>query len=45
MRVLLVEDDVDMAASLKASLTADEHDVEIAGDGELGEFYGVERRL
>lgn len=41
MRVLLVEDDVDMAASLKASLTADEHDVEIAGDGELGESMAL----
>ena len=36
MRVLLVEDDADMAASLKASLAADDHEVEIAGDGELG---------
>lgn len=36
MRVLLVEDDAEMAASLKASLTADAHDVEIAADGELG---------
>ena len=36
MRVLLVEDDAEMAASLKASLTADAHEVEIAGDGELG---------
>lgn len=41
MRVLLVEDDSDMAASLKASLTADEHDVEIAGDGELGESMAL----
>lgn len=41
MRVLLVEDDADMAASLKASLTADEHDVEIAGDGELGESMAL----
>jgi len=37
MRVLLVEDDAEMAASLKASLAADDHDVEIAGDGELGQ--------
>ena len=41
MRVLLVEDDADMAASLKASLTADSHDVEIAGDGELGESMAL----
>jgi len=37
MRVLVVEDDVDVAASLRASLTADEHDVEVAGDGEAGQ--------
>jgi two-component system, OmpR family, response regulator len=37
MRVLLVEDDADMAESLKASLASDSHDVELAGDGELGE--------
>jgi two-component system OmpR family response regulator len=30
-----------MAQSLKASLTADEHDVEIAGDGELGESMAM----
>lgn len=36
MRVLVVEDDADVAASLRASLTADEHDVEIASDGEQG---------
>ena len=37
MRVLLVEDDADMAESLKASLTADDHSVDVAGDGELGQ--------
>jgi two-component system OmpR family response regulator len=37
MRVLLVEDDLDMAESLKASLAADSHEVDHAGDGELGE--------
>jgi two-component system OmpR family response regulator len=37
MRVLLVEDDTEMAESLKASLTADDHDVEIASDGEMGQ--------
>jgi two-component system, OmpR family, response regulator len=37
MRVLVVEDDAEMAESIKASLVADEHTVEIAGDGELGE--------
>ena len=30
MRVLLVEDDAEMAQSLKASLAADDHEVEIA---------------
>ena len=39
MRVLLVEDDAEMAASLKASLSADDHDVEIAGDGEIGRAH------
>lgn len=37
MRVLLVEDDHDVAATLKASLVADEHDVDHASDGEMGE--------
>jgi len=37
MRVLLVEDDVDMAQSLKASLAADDHEVDVANDGESGE--------
>ncbi len=37
MRVLIVEDDADVAATLKASLTADEHEVDLAVDGELGE--------
>jgi two-component system OmpR family response regulator len=37
MRVLLVEDDTDMAETLKASLAADEHDVDVANDGETGE--------
>ncbi|MEQ1618619.1 MAG: response regulator transcription factor [Terricaulis sp.] len=37
MRVLIVEDDADVAATLKASLTADEHEVDLAIDGELGE--------
>jgi two-component system OmpR family response regulator len=41
MRVLLVEDDSDVAASLKASLVADEHDVDLAGDGELGESMAL----
>lgn len=42
MRVLLVEDDLDMAASLKASLTADSHDVDHAGDGETGEQMALD---
>jgi len=41
MRVLLVEDDADMAESLRASLTADQHEVEIAGDGELGQTMAM----
>jgi len=41
MRVLLVEDDADMAESLRASLSADEHEVEIAGDGELGQSMAM----
>ncbi|QGZ95575.1 response regulator transcription factor [Terricaulis silvestris] len=41
MRVLLVEDDLDMAESLKASLAADSHEVDHAGDGELGESMAL----
>ena len=37
MRVLLVEDDADMAESLRASLADDDHQVELASDGEAGE--------
>ena len=37
MRVLLVEDDADMAESLRASLAGDDHTVELASDGEAGE--------
>jgi two-component system OmpR family response regulator len=37
MRVLVVEDDTDMAESLKTSLVGDDHDVEWASDGETGE--------
>ena len=37
MRVLVVEDDVDMAESLRASLIEDDHHVELASDGEAGE--------
>ncbi|MEZ6022865.1 MAG: hypothetical protein R3C16_05505 [Hyphomonadaceae bacterium] len=36
MRVLVVEDDLDMAESLRTSLSADEHDVDVANDGEAG---------
>ena len=42
MRVLLVEDDADMAQTLKSSLTADEHEVDVAGDGETGESMAIE---
>lgn len=41
MRVLLVEDDADVAATLKASLMADEHEVDHAADGELGESMAL----
>jgi two-component system, OmpR family, response regulator len=41
MRVLVVEDDADMAESLKASLVGDDHDVETANDGELGETMAL----
>src|SRR5262249_47559177 len=37
MRVLVVEDDADMAESLKTSLVGDDHHVEWASDGETGE--------
>lgn len=37
MRVLVVEDDTDMAESLKTSLAGDDHQVEWASDGETGE--------
>ncbi len=37
MRVLVVEDDADMAESLRASLIGDDHHVELASDGEAGE--------
>lgn len=37
MRILLVEDDPDMAANLRASLVADEHEVDVAADGEAGQ--------
>src|ERR1700750_1975264 len=41
MRVLLVEDDADMAESLRASLSGDDHHVELASDGEAGEEMAV----
>ncbi|HWA00177.1 MAG TPA: response regulator transcription factor [Caulobacterales bacterium] len=37
MRVLLVEDDADMAKTLSSSLRDDDHEVELASDGEAGE--------
>ncbi|MBY0562899.1 MAG: response regulator transcription factor [Hyphomonadaceae bacterium] len=42
MRVLLVEDDPDMAENVRASLTADGHVVDLAGDGELGQSIALE---
>jgi two-component system, OmpR family, response regulator len=37
MRVLLVEDDIELAANLQKALEGDDHDVDVAYDGELGE--------
>jgi len=42
MRVLLVEDDPDMAESLRASLSADSHEVDHANDGGIGEQMATE---
>ena len=42
MRVLLVEDDSDMAESLRATLAGDDHEVEIASDGEAGESMAAD---
>ena len=42
MRVLLVEDDLDMAESLRLSLTGDDHEVALATDGESGEAMALE---
>ncbi|MGE0595437.1 MAG: response regulator transcription factor [Hyphomonadaceae bacterium] len=42
MRVLLVEDDNDMAESLRASLIDDDHHVELAQDGEIAEAMALE---
>ena len=41
MRVLVVEDDAEMAENLKESLTADAHEVEVAGDGESGQALAM----
>jgi two-component system OmpR family response regulator len=41
MRVLVVEDDSDMADSLKSSLAADDHEVDLAADGETGESMAL----
>ena len=41
MRVLLVEDDAEMADTLRASLAEDEHEVDHAGDGETGESMAL----
>jgi two-component system OmpR family response regulator len=37
MRVLLVEDDLEMSANVKRALEEDGHTVDVAGDGESGE--------
>jgi two-component system, OmpR family, response regulator len=41
MRVLLVEDDFEMADTLRASLAADDHEVDHAADGEAGESMAL----
>ena len=41
MRVLVVEDDAEMAENLKSSLLGDHHDVEWADDGESGEAMAL----
>lgn len=43
MRVLLVEDDREMAANLRQSLEQEGHDVEHVGDGETGEAFAKSR--
>jgi two-component system OmpR family response regulator len=42
MRVLVVEDDAEMADSLKTSLIADDHEVEWAADGEAGQRMALD---
>jgi two-component system OmpR family response regulator len=41
MRVLVVEDDAEMAESLKSTLKSDDHEVEHADDGETGESMAL----
>ena len=41
MRVLLVEDDAEMATTLKSSLVEDDHEVDHAADGEAGESMAM----
>jgi two-component system OmpR family response regulator len=41
MRVLLVEDDRDMAERIRQSLETEEHEVELAADGEAGEALAL----
>jgi two-component system OmpR family response regulator len=40
LRILVVEDDPDLARQLKAALTAASYAVDVAGDGEEGHFLG-----
>ena len=40
MRILVVEDDPDLAAQLKAALTGAGYAVDVAADGEEGHFLG-----
>jgi two-component system, OmpR family, response regulator len=42
MRVLVVEDDAEMADSLKTSLIADDHEVEWAADGDAGQRMALD---
>lgn len=41
MRVLLVEDDPEMAEGLRSSLASDHHEVDLAADGEAGEAMAL----
>jgi len=42
MRILLVEDDVNLQTNLKAHLESAKYSVDVADDGEIGLFQGIE---